>query len=465
MGPEEFRKGVQSYLRQYAYKATTAAEFLDSLSSSSKRNVTAAFSTFLNQAGVPVVSVALDCAGGKAALKVEQQRFLPIGSKGSADRKWSIPLCVRYGVGDSGQSQCTLVTEPSQSVALEGAKGCPAWVQANDRANGYYRVDYKGGLLKALVAGNVDSRLPAAERSDLMGNAQALSDAGKLPAADVLALVETFHSDPDRHVLQTAMTLALEPRAHLVPDNLLPNYRRFILKNFQARARELGWTASAADSDDTRLLRAQIVRPVATIGGDRELAAQARELTDKWFANHGAIDPNMLSPTLGTAAYYGDKALFNRSLAEFKKTKDRQIRQSLLGALTSFHDPSAIEAGMGALVDGDVPFIEGMSLLFSGQAEGATRKLPLEFLKAHFDEIVAKMPTGGGFDFGAVLPEVGASYCDASSRDELRSFLGPKVDKFVGAPRALDQTVEAIDLCIAGKTAQEPGVAAFLAKY
>src|SRR5580704_803778 len=75
MGPEEFRKGVQGYLKQYAFRATTAAEFLDSLSTSSKRNVTTAFSTFLNQAGVPIVTVALDCTGAKPALKVEQERF------------------------------------------------------------------------------------------------------------------------------------------------------------------------------------------------------------------------------------------------------------------------------------------------------------------------------------------------------------------------------------------------------
>ena len=36
MGPEEFRKGVQSYLKQYAFHAATARDFLDSLSTSSK---------------------------------------------------------------------------------------------------------------------------------------------------------------------------------------------------------------------------------------------------------------------------------------------------------------------------------------------------------------------------------------------------------------------------------------------
>src|SRR5205807_4755315 len=125
MGPEEFRKGVQSYLKQYTFRATTAGEFLDSLSTSSKRNVTTAFSTFLNQAGVPVVSVALECNSGKAALKLEQARFLPLGSKGDANQVWNIPVCVRYGTGVAGQTQCILMTQPAETVELTGAKGCP----------------------------------------------------------------------------------------------------------------------------------------------------------------------------------------------------------------------------------------------------------------------------------------------------------------------------------------------------
>jgi alanyl aminopeptidase len=465
MGPEEFRKGVQGYLKQYAFRATTAGEFLDSLSTSSKRDVTKPFSTFLNQAGVPLVSVTLDCAAGKAALKVDQQRSLPLGSKGSSDQTWQIPLCVRFGTGNTGRSQCTLLTQASQTVALEGAQGCPAWVQANDNAVGYYRVDYKNGLLNALTTGDIQKRLSGPERSDLMGNAQSLATAGKLSAADALALVDRFHNDPERYVLQAALQLALQPLNALVPDNLMPNYRRFLAKNFGARAHELGWTPKSTDTEDTRLLRPAIVRAVATWGGDKALSDEANALAVKWLANHNAVDPNMASAVLQTSAFYGNADLFSRYLADFKQTKDRQTRALLIGAMSAFHNPAAIEAAMRAVLNGDVPFLEGAALLFSGQAEQATRKLPLQFLEAHYDEITTKMPTGGGFDFGSVLPQVGGSYCDAASRDDLKKFLGPKVKKFVGAPRALDQTLESIDLCISIKAAQGPSVAAFLEKY
>jgi alanyl aminopeptidase len=466
MGPEEFRKGVQGYLKQYAFKATTAGEFLDALSTSSKRDITKPFSTFLNQPGVPIVSVALECpASGKPTLKVDQTRYLPTGSKGAAPTTWQIPLCVRYRSGAEGKSQCTLLTQQSQNVELTGAQGCPAWVQANDNAAGYYRVDYKGALLTALTSGDVQKRLTAPERSDLMGNIQALSEGGKLPAGDALALVETFHTDPERYVLQQAIALALDPAEYLVPESLLPNYRRFLVKNFGARAHELGWIPRRTDTDDIRLLRPNILRAVATWGGDQTLANDATNLANKWIHDHSAVDPNMLSSVLQTAAWYGDLSLFNRLLAEFKQTKDRQIRQILVTALSSFRDPAAIEAGMTAVVDGQVPFMEGDRLLFAGQRQEATRRMPLKFLESHFDAVVAKMPTGGGFDFGSALPSVGASYCDAGSRDALQKFLAPKVDKFVGAPRALDQTLEAIDLCIANKAAQAPSVAKFLEKY
>ena len=130
MGPEEFRKGVQSYLKQYAFRATTAGEFLDSLSTSSKTQ---------RDGGVfdvPEPGGRADGFGGSRVRRrgkprciVEQQRFLPLGSKGFRcgvrKQTWQIPLCVRYGTGTAGQSQCTLMTQASQTVALKARRDAP----------------------------------------------------------------------------------------------------------------------------------------------------------------------------------------------------------------------------------------------------------------------------------------------------------------------------------------------------
>jgi alanyl aminopeptidase len=461
MGPENFRQGVQSYMKQYAFRTATAGDFLDSLSSSGKKDVATPFFTFLNQAGIPDVSVAVECKKDGPVAHLAQSRFLPLGSKGSASQVWQIPVCLRYGAGGS---ECTLMTQAKMDVPLK-AKSCPAWIEANGSAKGYYRMDYQGGLLAALSVGNVTDRLSAPERVDLIGNVKAMAEAGKIAPADALRMVDVFHADPERDVVERTLALALAPHAHLVPAELLPNYQRFLQKNFQAKARQLGWTPKAGEPDDVRLQRPTLLTAMATVGGDRELSDQARQLAEKWLQDRKAVSPDVAGAVLRSAGYYGDAALFERFLAEFQKTQDRQDQQKLLAAMGSFRDPSAIELGMQAVISKRVTLAAGYPLLFGGRDNPGTNKMSLEFVKTHFEEIMKDHPTVFGFDFGSRLPQVGAGFCDSASRSELQAFFEPIVSRYTGAPRALTQVLEGVDLCIANKRAQQPGVTEFLKRY
>jgi len=462
MGQEVFRRGVRNYLQQYAFRTTTSGEFLDALSSSSKKDITKPFATFLEQAGAPIVKVALDCSKAPT-LHLEQSRYLPTGSNGSTNQVWNVPICVRYGSG-KGERQCTLMTQASMDWPLH-AKSCPAWIDANDNARGYYRVDYQGTLLSALTSGDVEHRLTAAGRYDLIGNAEAMASGGRMPAADALRLVETFHSDSSRQVLQRSLALALLFQRDVAPENLQPNYERFLRKNFQSRARELGWIPRPGESEDIRLLRPELVSAMATLGGDQDLAQQARQLAEKWLADRKAMAPDVVGSVLSSAAYHGDLPLFQRFLSEFKETQNRQDQERLIGAMTEFRDPTAIKAGMQEVLTGRLKLADGFVLLFGGQRSPATRRLPFEFLKAHFDEIMKDNPSISGFSFGAFLPTVGRSFCDAETRKQLQDYFAPLVDKYDGAPRKLAQVLEGVDLCVAQVAAQRPSVTEFLAKY
>jgi alanyl aminopeptidase len=288
IGPEIFRKGVQNYLKQYAFRTATAGEFLDGLSSSAKKDIAKPFSTFLEQAGVPIVKVALDCSQAPT-LHLEQSRYLPTGSTGSTNQVWNMPICVRFGP-EKDATQCTLMTQARMDLPLR-TKSCPAWIDANDNGQGYYRVDYQGTLLSALTSGDVEHRLSAAGRNDLIGNAEAMASGGRMPAADALRLVETFHADPSRQVLQRSLSLAVSFQRDVVPGSLQPNYARFLRKNFQSRARELGWNPIPGESEDIRLLRGGLVSAMATLGGDQDLARKARQLAEKWLSDRKAITP------------------------------------------------------------------------------------------------------------------------------------------------------------------------------
>jgi alanyl aminopeptidase len=465
VGSKEFQAGVHSYLEQHAFKNATAPEFLAAIAAHSSRPVEQPFSSFLNQAGVPMVSVALDCKNqSQPVLHMSQQRFLPLGAQSSGTQTWQIPVCVRYGSGDSGQSACTLLSQPSSDWSIKG-NGCPTWVEANDNAVGYYRVDYSHNLLNSVTEGNVEQRLNAPERVDFMGNAEALSTAGKLPEGDALGLIPRFHNDPERYVVESALSVALSVRSNLVPEDLMPNYQRFLRHNFDERARQLGWTPKPDEPDNVRLLRPDLVPAMATTAGDEQLADEGKKLAQQWLDNPDSINPNMVSAVLDTGAYYGDQGLFEKYLAAFKKTNDLHEQQRLIRALAGFRNPVAIKTGMEDVVSGDINFMKGLPLLFAGQGQMSTRDMALDFMEAHFDQISAKRPTGGGFDAGAYFPQVGASYCSAEREQKLKTFFEPRMEKFSGGPRSLAQVLESINDCIAEKQAQQPSVEQFLKSY
>lgn len=462
LGEAEFQKAIVAYLKRYSDRAATAGDLLDALSSSTKKDITRAFSTFLNQPGIPLLSIDLHCKPGNTTLHLEQQRFLPLGSKGSAKQTWSFPVCISYEENGKIKRECTLLTEAKFDWKLNTA-ACPAWLNPNDGAKGYYRTELRGKLLEALAAH--PEVLSAREQIDLMGNAAALGEAGKLSLDQTLTLAAKFANDPQRQVLQASIQIVGFPAGNLLSVEQGPAFARFLRSLYATRARQLSWTPRPGEPEDDALLRQSLVPLLATYGQDEVLASQARQLADAWLAGQASPDANLLGSILRAAAFNGDKALHARYLAKLEGTTDKANRSRILGALSDFRDPAALRAGMDILASGKIPFIEASGLLFAGQTFPETRRLAFDFLKVNFDTIVKLMPTGGGFDFGSVLPDVGSSFCDIKSRNELESFFTPKVAQFTGAPNALKQTLETIDLCIASKAAQQPGFDKFLEKY
>jgi len=466
MGAADFRTGVQQYMKQHAFGTATASDFLAALNAVGEKKVAEPFSTFLNQPGVPLLSLDLRCDGDTPNVHLKQQRLLPIGSTGLAAQTWSVPVCLRYPVSGGSRSECILLSGAALDYPLTAAAGsCPAWIQANDRALGYYVVDYRGKLLDALVSDDVTHRLDAAERVDLLGSAKLLADAGKLPADGALRLVENLSGEDERYVVQKALDLALSYHANLVPASLVPSYQRFLLGNFGARARALGWVARSGEPDDVKLLRPNVVGAVATIAGEEELAQTGRMMASQWLAGSGDVAPEMLQTVLSTGAFYGDKQLAERYLAKLKGTEDRQLRRKIINSMSSFRDPAAIEVLYQAILSGNVLFMEGGSLLFAGQEYEDTRYMALANLQAHFDEVLAKRPKGTDSDFAARLPNVGRRYCDRESRQKLQQFFEFRAPTFAGGPRMLAQVLEEIDLCIARKEAQGTSIAAYLQSY
>jgi alanyl aminopeptidase len=459
MGVERFREGVRRYLAAHAWKNATSADFLASLAGSDAR-IAPAFSSFLDQPGVPLVTVALDCQNGEAKLDLTQQRFFPLGSQGGAAELWQAPVCVRYPAESDEARECALLDQPSSRMTLPKANSCPAWVQANAGADGYYRVLYQGNLLAELLKNDARA-LTLSEKVALIGDISALTGNGKIPLGQALALAPGLARDPNRQVVTKTMWVTTGLQDNLVPPSLLPQYHHFLEDLYGSRARALGWKDRPGESDDDRLLRPTLVSVIANQAEDPEFIARAKSLTMAWLDDRKAVDRDMLSTVIMTAARHGDSALFDRLRAAAKQEKDEQILNTLLYGLGSFPDPAIVQKALPIVLTDEFDSRQSLSIPFGVSGSPKTRDLAYDFVKQNWDALIAKLPT----DSGAFLPYVGGGYCDAAHYQDVQAFFQGRSTKYTGGPRTLQQVLERINLCIAYKQAQAASVAEFLEKY
>ncbi len=299
IGPEKFQDGVQRYLRKYSFGSATSTQFLDSIAGGDS-SVLQAFSTFLDQAGVPLVTTQLKCAAGGAQLQLSQERFLPRGSQGSSAQLWGIPFCAKYPAGASTARECTLMTGKTATMSLAKVQGCPAWVYGNAGESGYYRVRYEHGMLDKVLRDDTALSLP--ERVGLVGNIASLTKA-YMPLGEAMGLVPKFAHDRQREVVtKTLDIVGGNFEDQLVPQELKPNYQRYISDNYKSRAEDLGWKDKPGETDNDRLLRPPVVDAVTHLAEDPEFVAEAKKLALAWLDDRNAVDRDMLPVVLTNAA-------------------------------------------------------------------------------------------------------------------------------------------------------------------
>jgi alanyl aminopeptidase len=451
IGEERFRLALQRYLAKYADGAATAADFLAELDGAQAAAGTA-FATFLDQAGLPLVSIDLDCSRAGASLRLAQQRYLPIGSGGSKAQLWKLPVCVDYGTADTGHRACTLMTD---AVALLPAgRACPSWIRVDPSR--YFRVAYLGRAGKAAGA----RQAPLVDWVAEIGDLEALARNGAIELGAALERLQPLAAPRNRDVAQSAIWMLADLRT-LVPEELRPNWERYVSRLFAQQARRLGFTPRPQDSEDTLRLRPALIDFLATDGGDAALHAQAMQLALRWLGDRAAVDGTMIESVLQAAARRGDREFFERLRAAVLGSGDRRDRRHLYIALGSFDDPAIARSALALILDPSHDYREAFQIAWSqsGTPRGSARAY--DFIKSNFDALVARAPR----DSAAFYPRLAGNFCSEAGRADVDGFFRERAPKFAGGPRILAQTLERIGLCAAFRQSQQANFSAFLRRH
>jgi alanyl aminopeptidase len=452
IGPEVFRKGINEYLRAHAWKNAVAGDLWAALSQVSGKDVTAAMAGYIEQQGLPLLSVE-PVPGGH--LRITQRRFLHHGVQADP-LMWKVPVGLRWSDGSQVRTQRVLLDGSSTTLTLEGG-GKPLWIMPNADGRGYYRWTVPQDMMLALSR-DAASRMNPAERIAFLGNAAALLEGGELRGDAYLRLLSDFADDPDPLVAAAVLGGLANVKGSFVPDDLRDPFAAFVRKTLSPMARRFGLEKKAGEPEVVSLFRPQLLDWMADEGQDPQALGLADQMAARYLADPTSVDASLAGTALQLRAMHGDRVLFEAYRKAFEASKTPSDRQRYLGALGRFVDPAIQDEALRYALEGPVRVneIRVITAGIRGQSD-AGRDRAFAWLRQHYAQVSAKIPS----EFQAGFPNY-AGGCSRERLDLARQFFAEPAHRVPGTEKELSQVGEEVGDCAGLREREGPAVAAFL---
>jgi alanyl aminopeptidase len=470
VGPGAFQRGLHDYLVAHAGGNATTGDLVSALSKASGKDLGPLFASFLDQAGVPLVTAKATCEGGQGRLALTQERWLPFASSSPKDLAWTVPVCAKASVGGKVQTSCAVLDPEAPSGTSLDLGACADWVMPNVNARGYYRFALdRDGLLR--LTGRELAHLTTAERLSLAGDIDALLRSATLSAKDALDAIEPLARDPHGAVATSPLALFRLLIEEVLDGASAAKLRAHVRRLYAPAAAALGWRRAPGESAWRALERTTLLTFLAMRMEDAKVLAEGARLGRAYLglgpggaAGDGALHPEAVDADLAglaaaCAVRTGDARVWEAVERAALESEDPARRRALLLALASTTDP---KLGRRALDLALRPRLRKMERLITVQAllDGrSTRDAAWTWLRENFDELAGMLPDR----YPGYVP-LAVHSCDAKRADEVSDFFAPRARSLTGGPRNLALAIERVKSCAALADKQRASAASFVAR-
>ncbi|MCH9651992.1 MAG: M1 family metallopeptidase [Deltaproteobacteria bacterium] len=454
MGEQTFRKGVLAYLSAHARSNATAEDLWKALDKAAGSPISPAMTTFLEQAGIPIVSVET-LAGGR--VRLSQKRFANFGSQ-LPPQLWQIPVSVKFAT-EKGVETRTLMLRSASQVETLTESGQIDWIFPNAEGRGYYHWQLPDDELGRLSE-RAGEWLNARERIALAGNISTLLDAGEITGAAFMASLGRLAGDSEAQVIRSALRGLQKVKVAFVPEDLEDRFAVFVRSSLTPGLERIGWSQQAGEKATVATARANLMTWLGSEGRDPKVKDFARRQALAYLENPTSVEPALVIPALRLAAHQGDEALFKKYREGFEAAKNPTERSNFLIALGSFHHPALRSQALEYALSGPLRPNE-VSIVFQGAPNTkAGRDSFFHWFTENYDRIAERLPE----IFMGFLPYV-ASGCSQERLDKAKVFFAAPEHQAPGTERTLLLVSETVTDCLRLRQREEASARAFLANY
>ncbi len=320
IGDKAFRKGLKTYFDANAYKNTTRDDLWKALSKASGQNIHAFMDPWLEQSGMPVVSLRAE----KNKVIAIQQRF--VLDKPNDKTRWPIPLLADKVLPTMFDQPSVVISEYPKPLIL------------NQRGSGHYIVNYGSGELKDSVDDAFAKRTMASEgRINYLNDLLLLARRGDISTDEVLEVVAKSSTEP-RDAVWALMGRAVGTAYGLIENDETAHthLNAFRCKVAKPQHAELNWDDQKKDDPNTRLLRLTLLGWM--LAGEDDTTTNEAIKRFETATSIDTINAEHRGMILGTLIKSEPRKYMKNLIHAYKDTTNPEIQMAISSGLSSIKD-------------------------------------------------------------------------------------------------------------------------------
>jgi aminopeptidase N len=333
VGADNFRKGLQDYLKKYSYKNTETKDLWNAISHASNISISGFMSDWTTKSGYPIVSVNL--SPNKLTLSQRRFSYLP---NNDDNETWPIPLLSNT----NNQYLSEIFDKKSQTY-----NGNFKMVKLNNGQTGFYRTIYDDKDLSSLGKLVKESKLGVGDRLGLLSDLVESSKADLSDITKVLDLIENYQDETNYAVWDIISLTIGSIKAIICDEDLREKIKPLVSDLVSTEVKRLGLKELKNEDHFDTLLR-PIILGLASSCDDKVIVdfckQQFKLMSDKSTASK--VNPDFKGFILGTMARIGGEKEYQQMIKMHNETNLAEERTTLISTISSFRQSDLIEKNL-----------------------------------------------------------------------------------------------------------------------
>lgn len=321
VGEENFRNGLNSYLKKHAYKNAVKEDLWNSLAeSSNNEEVSKIMSVWVNKPGYPIIRVEKE----NNNYKLWQKRFLLSGDK--KDGNWPIPITF------SGNEKNFVMDKEASNISSHDPL-----IKLNRNQSSFYRVHYDQKILEKLGEQVKSKNLSNIDSWGIVNDLFILARTGRIKVDAYVSFVENYCMDSEYPLNSTISSDLLWIWQMSKGLGIRTDVKKTAIEFHKNLLVKFGWERKPEEKNADTMLRSQTIAALGELEHE-ETIEKATKIFDSFIKKKTEIDFNMRGAIYKIATGKGNKKLFDSFSEKYKKEQNPEENRRLLATLGNFGD-------------------------------------------------------------------------------------------------------------------------------